>query len=80
MKFFVDVLLALILILFFSIFILLIIAAVRLTSKGPIFYWSDRIGKHNKVFKMPKFRSMLLDTPVVATHLLDSPAFYVALV
>ena len=78
MKFFVDVLLALILILFFSIFILLIIAAVRLTSKGPIFYWSDRIGKHNKVFKMPKFRSMLLDTPVVATHLLDSPDSYLS--
>jgi O-antigen biosynthesis protein WbqP len=55
-------------------FIMLFIAiAIRLTSKGPTLYWSDRIGKNNKIFKMPKFRSMLTDTPAVATHLLDSP-------
>lgn len=48
-------------------------ALVRLTSHGPAMYWSDRIGKDNKIFKMPKFRTMMVDTPVVATHLLDNP-------
>jgi O-antigen biosynthesis protein WbqP len=52
---------------------LLIAATVRLLSKGPALYWSDRVSKNNKTFKMPKFRSMLIDTPVVATHLLDNP-------
>jgi O-antigen biosynthesis protein WbqP len=52
---------------------LLISIAVRLSSKGPALYWSDRIGKNNKIFKMPKFRSMLIDTPSVATHLLNNP-------
>lgn len=47
--------------------------AVRLTSKGPGVYWSDRVGRHNKIFKMPKFRSMRVGTPVVATHLLVNP-------
>jgi O-antigen biosynthesis protein WbqP len=53
--------------------ILLVALAVKLTSRGPILYWSDRIGRDNKVFRMPKFRSMRVDTPVVATHLLESP-------
>ena len=44
--------------------------AVRLTSKGPALYWSDRVGRNNVIFKMPKFRSMLVGTPAVATHLL----------
>lgn len=52
--------------------ILLIAIIVRLTSKGPAIYWSDRIGQYNKIFKMPKFRSMKIDTPVVATHLLSN--------
>lgn len=47
---------------------------VRFTSRGPILYWSDRIGANNKVFKMPKFRSMKVDTPAVATHLLQNPS------
>ncbi len=47
--------------------------AVRLTSPGPAFYWSDRVGRHNRIFKMPKFRSMRIDTPAVATHLLQNP-------
>jgi O-antigen biosynthesis protein WbqP len=46
---------------------------VRLTSPGPSLYWSDRVGRYNKIFKMPKFRSMRLDTPTVATHLLVAP-------
>ena len=46
---------------------------VRLTSPGPALYWSDRVGRHNKIFKMPKFRSMRVGTPAVATHLLVDP-------
>jgi len=46
---------------------------VKLTSKGPALYWSDRVGKNNHLFKMPKFRSMKVDTPAVATHLLTDP-------
>lgn len=47
--------------------------AVKVTSKGPILYWSDRVGVNNQIFKMPKFRSMVVDAPVVATHLLQDP-------
>jgi O-antigen biosynthesis protein WbqP len=53
--------------------IVLVAIAVKLTSPGPVLYWSDRVGRHNRLFRMPKFRSMRVDTPVVATHLLDSP-------
>ena len=53
--------------------LLLVAIAVCLTSKGPALYWSDRVGRNNKIFRMPKFRSMLTDTPIVATHLLDNP-------
>lgn len=52
---------------------LLIAMMVKITSKGPIIYWSDRIGIHNRIFKMPKFRTMYADTPAVATHLLRNP-------
>ena len=51
---------------------------VRVTSKGSILYWSDRVGRDGKIFKMPKFRSMLTDTPAVATHLLDNPNSYLS--
>jgi len=51
---------------------LLVALAVRLTSKGPVLYWSDRVGRNNRIFKMPKFRSMRLGTPAVATHLLPN--------
>lgn len=50
--------------------------AVRLTSPGPVLYWSDRVGRHNRIFRMPKFRSMRIDTPEVATHLLADPKVY----
>jgi len=46
---------------------------IKITSKGPVIYSSDRVGKNNKIFKMPKFRSMHIDTPAVATHLLEDP-------
>ncbi len=59
----------------FALIILLVPAAlvalvVRLTSEEPIIYWSDRVGRNNKIFKMPKFRTMRVDTPAVATHLM----------
>jgi len=57
---------------------LLIAIMVRLTSKGPALYWSDRVGKNGKIFKMPKFRSMLIDTPIVATHLMSNPESYLS--
>lgn len=53
--------------------VLLVAISVRLTSSGPILYWSDRVGRGNKIFKMPKFRSMQTGAPVVATHLLSQP-------
>ena len=56
--------------------VVLVALMVRLTSKGPALYWSDRVGRHNRIFKMPKFRSMRTDTPAVATHLLHDPAKY----
>lgn len=52
---------------------LLVVLLIKLTSKGPALYWSDRVGIDNSVFKMPKFRSMKVDTPAVATHLLLDP-------
>lgn len=52
----------------------LITMVVRLTSSGPAIYWSDRVGRDNVVFRMPKFRTMLVETPTVATHLLQDPA------
>ncbi len=56
--------------------VLLVALAVRFTSRGPALYWSDRVGRHNLIFKMPKFRSMRVDTPAVATHLLTDPGRY----
>jgi O-antigen biosynthesis protein WbqP len=49
---------------------------VRLTSPGPVLYWSNRVGRRNVIFRMPKFRSMRIDTPTVATHLLEDPSRY----
>ncbi|MFZ2295690.1 MAG: sugar transferase [Polaromonas sp.] len=56
--------------------VLLVALLVRLTSKGPVLYWSDRVGRDNILFKMPKFRSMQVGTPPVATHLLANPDQY----
>lgn len=53
---------------------------VRLTSFGPALYWSDRVGRQNKIFKMPKFRSMRVGTPAVATHLLANPKSHLTLI
>ena len=71
-----DLLLAIAATFILAIPVVLVAAAVRLTSAGPALYWSDRVGRHNKIFKMPKFRSMRTGTPAVATHLLADPGAY----
>jgi O-antigen biosynthesis protein WbqP len=71
-----DFMTALLLLLAFSIPALLIAMLVKLTSRGPVLYWSDRVGKNNTIFTMPKFRTMRIDTPAVATHLLANPEQY----
>ena len=68
---------ALILIILLSPLIILLSIVVKVTSKGPILYWSNRVGKDNKLFMMPKYRTMTIDTPAMATHLLKNPqSFY----
>lgn len=56
--------------------IVLVAILIKLTSKGPVLYWSDRVGRYNNIFQMPKFRTMRVGTPAVATHLLSDPAAY----
>jgi O-antigen biosynthesis protein WbqP len=68
-----DLLLTVIALIALAIPMLLVAWAVRLSSPGPALYWSERVGQHNQLFKMPKFRSMRIDTPAVATHLLEKP-------
>jgi O-antigen biosynthesis protein WbqP len=68
-----DLLLAIFAVLVLFVPVLLVALAVRLTSAGPAMYWSDRVGQYNNLFKMPKFRSMHVGTPAVATHLLADP-------
>lgn len=73
MKRFCDLLLGLCLAVVLALPVVVVAILVRLTSKGPVLYWSDRVGKENRIFRMPKFRSMLVGTPAVATHLLSDP-------
>jgi O-antigen biosynthesis protein WbqP len=68
-----DLLLALLVACILIIPIIITAIVIKLTSKGPALYWSDRVGKDNQLFKMPKYRSMNIDTPAVATHLLADP-------
>lgn len=68
-----DLILAAIAGIFLLIPALVLAILVRLTSKGPVLYWSDRVGRKNTIFKMPKFRSMRVGTPEVATHMLSDP-------
>ena len=68
-----DVLLAFAACMVLAMPVLLVVVAVRWTSPGPALYWSDRIGRGNKIFEMPKFRSMRIGPPAVATHLLQDP-------
>ncbi len=73
----VDLLLVLIAFTFFCIPMLLIAFCIFLTSKGPIVFWSERVGRGNQIFRMPKFRTMRINTPNVATHLLSSAEQYI---
>jgi len=71
-----DLLLAMVCAILLSVPVLMVAALVRFTSPGPALYWSDRVGRNNQIFKMPKFRSMQVGTPAVATHLLVKPNDY----
>jgi len=76
MKRTVDLILAAVAGIFLLLPLLLVAVSVRLTSQGPVLYWSDRVGRNNTIFKMPKFRSMKIGTPAVATHMLSDPDRY----
>lgn len=72
-----DIVIGLILLLLFIPLLIIISLIIKSTSEGPILYWSDRVGKKNKIYKMPKFRTMRVNTPEVATHLLADPHLYI---
>jgi O-antigen biosynthesis protein WbqP len=76
MKRVLDFILAFFAAIFLAFPFLVVAMAVRITSCGPVLYWSDRVGRHNAIFRMPKFRTMLVGTPVVATHLLSDSNQY----
>lgn len=76
MKRFFDVVLAVCALCIFALPLLVVAVLVKLTSSGPVVYWSRRVGRHNSIFNMPKFRTMRVDTPAVATHLLSDPASF----
>jgi O-antigen biosynthesis protein WbqP len=71
-----DISLALLLMVVLAPLFLILALLIKMTSKGPVLYWSDRVGKDNQLFRMPKLRSMRSDTPQVATHLLSDPELY----
>jgi len=71
-----DVVLAVILIVLFSLPLLIIAVLIKLISKGPVIFWTDRVGVNNTIFKMAKFRTMKLNTPQLATHLMENPEIY----
>ena len=73
-----DLLMGVFLLVLLLIPMLLIVVIVKVTSEGPVLYWSDRIGKRNANFRMPKFRTMRLDTPEIATHLMSDPDSYLS--
>src|SRR3989338_2257966 len=72
-----DLVIAVLLLGFLSVPMLIIALAVKLTSNGPVLYWSDRVGINNRIFKMPKFRTMRVGAPAVATHLFKNPDGYI---
>jgi O-antigen biosynthesis protein WbqP len=71
-----DISFSALLLLLLSPLFLILALFIKMTSKGPILYWSQRVGKNNKLFHMPKFRTMQMETPQVATHLLSDPSIY----
>jgi O-antigen biosynthesis protein WbqP len=76
MKRFFDLVMALFVAFVLALPILVVVILVRLTSSGPALYWSDRVGRHGIIFRMPKFRTMQVGTPAVATHLLSNSGQY----
>jgi O-antigen biosynthesis protein WbqP len=75
-KRFFDILFSVLLLFVFFIPIIIIAFATKVGSKGPAIYWSDRVGIRNRIFRMPKFRTMRVDTPAVASHILENPDQY----
>jgi len=76
MRRFFDIAVSLFLLVLLSVPMAVIALVVKLTSEGPVLYWSDRVGQDNRIFKMPKFRTMRIGTPEVATHLMQAPKRY----
>ena len=72
-----DIIMSILFVIVLSFPMLLIAIAVKLSSKGPVLFWSNRIGQYNEIFKMPKFRSMKLETPTIATHLMTNAENYI---
>jgi O-antigen biosynthesis protein WbqP len=75
-----DIILSGLLLVLFAVPMVLIALAVKLTSNGPVLHWSDRVGRRNQIFRMPKFRGMRIDAPQVATHLFRDPNSYITLI
>ena len=73
-----DMFACILLLLLLVIPMVIIAIIIKLTSKGPIFYWSDRVGRYNLIFRMPKFRTMQIDTPAVPTHLMTNPKAFLS--
>jgi O-antigen biosynthesis protein WbqP len=73
-----NIVISLMIIFILALLFIVICISIKFSSKGPAIHWSDRVGRNNIIFKMPKFRSMLTDTPAVATHLLDNPDAYLS--
>mgnify|MGYP001055426488 CR=1 FL=1 len=78
MKRIVDLVVGLSVLVMFVVPIVMVAILVKLTSKGSVLYWSDRVGRKKKIFRMPKFRTMRLDTPEMATHLMNTPDTYLS--
>lgn len=72
MKRFLDLLISVLALIVLLVPAVIVALVIRLTSEGPAIYWSDRVGQYNKIFRMPKFRTMRVNTPVVATHLMEN--------
>mgnify|MGYP006272435705 FL=1 len=72
----IDLILLMIALVFLAIPMLIVAIMVKITSPGPIVFWSDRVGQYNRIFRMPKFRTMQVNTPNVATHLLVGAGSY----
>lgn len=73
-----DIFFSILLAMLFIFPVIIIAIFVSITSKGPVIYWSNRVGKHNKIFRMPKFRTMIITTPNIATHLLEKPETFLS--